>query len=125
MASETQRKYQRRSAEGWRALLAQQAVSGLTIGAFCRKVSVSTASFYRWRELLQKNGDSGMAAAVTDRVPAVTALAGTAPHPTPDFVDLGALEDLAAPVPRDDAALPRVELRLELGGGVVLHLVRG
>jgi hypothetical protein len=41
MASETQRKYQRRSAEGWRALLAQQAVSGLTIGAFCRKVSVS------------------------------------------------------------------------------------
>ena len=39
MASETQRKYQRRSAEGWRALLAQQAVSGLTIGAFCRKVS--------------------------------------------------------------------------------------
>ena len=49
MASETQRKYQRRSAEGWRALLAQQAVSGLTIGAFCRKVSVrSAASFYRW-----------------------------------------------------------------------------
>ncbi|OYV74306.1 MAG: hypothetical protein B7Z70_12135 [Acidithiobacillus ferrivorans] len=91
MASETQRKYQRRSAEGWRALLAQQAVSGLTIGAFCRKVSVSTASFYRWRELLQKNGDSGMAAAVTDRVP--TAMA---PHPTPDFVDLGALEDLAS-----------------------------
>ena len=70
MASETQRKYQRRSAEGWRVLLAQQAVSGLTIGAFCRKVSVSTASFYRWRELLQKNGNSGMAAAVTDRVPA-------------------------------------------------------
>ena len=120
MASETQRKYQRRSAEGWRALLAQQAVSGLTIGAFCRRVSVSTASFYRWRELLQKNGDSGMAAAVTDRVP--TAMA---PHPTPDFVDLGALEDLAPPVPRDDAALPRVELRLELGGGLVLHLVRG
>ncbi|OCX75063.1 hypothetical protein A6M27_05880 [Acidithiobacillus thiooxidans] len=70
MASGTQRKYQRRSAEGWRALLAQQAVSSLTIGAFCRKASVSTASFYRWRELLQKNGNSGMAAAVTDRVSA-------------------------------------------------------
>ena len=109
----------RDSAEGWRALLAQQAVSGLTIGAFCRKVSVSTASFYRWRELLQKNGNPGMAA-VTDRVP----IAMT-PHRTPDFVDLGALEDLAAPVPRDDTALPRVELRLEFGGGLVLHLVRG
>ncbi len=33
--------------------------------------------------------------------------------------------DLGAPVPRDDAASPRVELRLELGGGMVLHLVRG
>ena len=120
MASETQRKYQRRSAEGWRALLAQQAVSGLTIEAFCRNVSMSTASFYRWRELLQKNGDSGMAVAVTDRVP--TAMA---PRRATDFVDLGALEDLAAPVPRDDVASPRVDLRLELGGGMVLHLVRG
>ena len=120
MQSDTRRRYQRRSAEGWRALLAQQAASGLTIGAFCRKVTVSTASFYRWQELLQKNGDSGMAAAVTDRVPA-----HATPHRTPDFVDLGALEDLAAPVPRDDAASPRVELRLELGGGMVLHLVRG
>ena len=125
MASETQRKYQRRSAEAWRALVAQQAVSGLTIGAFCRKVSVSTASFYRWQGLLQKNGDSGMAAAVTDRVPAVTALAATPPRRTPDFVDLGALEDLAPLARRDDAASLRVELRLELGGGMVLHLVRG
>jgi transposase-like protein len=120
MQSDTQRRYQRRSAEGWRALLAQQAVSGLTIGAFCRKVTVSTASFYRWRELLQKNGDSGMAAALTDRVPAAMA-----PCRAPEFVDLGALEDLAAPARRDDAASPRVELRLELGGGMVLHLVRG
>ncbi|WP_428946840.1 IS66 family insertion sequence element accessory protein TnpA [Acidithiobacillus ferrooxidans] len=113
MALQTQRKYQRRSAAEWRALVAQQAVSGLPIGAFCRKVSVSTASFYRWQGLLQKNGDSGMAAAVT------------APRRTPDFVDLGALEDLAPSARRDAAASPRVELRLELGGGLVLHLVRG
>ena len=98
MASQTQKKYQRRSAAEWRALLDPQATSDLSVCTFCRKVSVSTASFYRWRELLQKNSDSGMAA-VTDRVPAVTALAATAPHRTPDFVDLGMLEDLAAPVP--------------------------
>ena len=124
MQSDTRRRYQRRSAAEWRALVAQQAVSGLTIGAFCRKVFVSTASFYRWQGLLQKDGDPGMAA-VTDRVPAVTALAATAPRRTPDFVDLGALEALAAPVPRDAAASPCVELRLELGGGLILHLVRG
>ncbi|MHB1494021.1 MAG: hypothetical protein ACYCUY_01035 [Acidithiobacillus sp.] len=100
--------------------LAQQAVSGLTIGTFCRKVSVSTASFYRWQGLLQKNGDPGMAAAVTDRVPAATT-----PRHASEFVDLGALEDLAPPARRDDTALPRTELRLELGGGLVLYLVRG
>ena len=51
--------------------------------------------------------------------------AARAPQRAPDFVDLCALEDLAPPARRDDAALPRVELRLELGGGLVLHLVRG
>ena len=73
-----------------------------------------------WQGLLQKDGDPDMAAAVTDRVPAATA-----PRRAPEFVDLGALEDLAPPARRDDAALPRTELRLELGGGLVLHLVRG
>ncbi|OCX78214.1 hypothetical protein A6P08_20075 [Acidithiobacillus thiooxidans] len=71
---------------------------------------------------MEGHGDTGTGTSetVADRVPA-----RATPHRTPDFVDLGALEDLAAPVPRDDAASPRVELRLELGGGMVLHLVRG
>ena len=122
MASQTQRKYQRRSAAEWRALLDAQATSGLSVGTFCRKVSVCPASFYRWQGVLEGHGDAGPGTpeTVADRVPA-----RATPHRTPDFVDLGALEDLAAPVPRDDAASPRVELRLELGGGMVLHLVRG
>ncbi|MBN6741580.1 hypothetical protein JKG47_13725 [Acidithiobacillus sp. MC6.1] len=120
MASQTQRKYQRRSAAQWRALLDAQATSGLSVGTFCRKVSVCMASFYRWQGVLQNDGDPVRSAAVTDQVPVAMA-----PRRTPDFVDMGALEDLAAPVPRDDAASPRVELRLDLGGGLVLHLVRG
>ncbi len=108
MASQTQRKYQRRSAAEWRALLDAQATSGLSVGTFCRKVSVCTASFYRWQGVLEGHGDAGPGTSetVADRVPA-----RATPRRTPDFVDLGALEDLAAPVPRDDAASPRVELR--------------
>ena len=125
MASETQRKYRRRSATEWRALVAQQAVSGLTIGAFCRKVSVCTASFYRWRELLQKDSESAMTAVVTDPVSTLATRIATAPRRKPDFVDLGTLDDLAPSARRNDTASSRVELRLELGGGLVLHLVRG
>ncbi|MCR1344249.1 hypothetical protein NRY68_00240, partial [Acidithiobacillus ferrooxidans] len=101
MASQTQKKYQRRSAAEWRALLDAQATSGLSVGTFCRKVSVCPASFYRWQGVLEGHGDAGPGTpeTVADRVPA-----RATPHRTPDFVDLGALEDLAAPVPRDDAA---------------------
>ncbi|MHB1271938.1 MAG: IS66 family insertion sequence element accessory protein TnpA [Rhodanobacter sp.] len=43
---------QRRSSEGWRALLTRFASSGLTVTAFCQREVVSPASFYRWRSLL-------------------------------------------------------------------------
>jgi hypothetical protein len=39
MQSDTRRKYQRRNAAEWRALLYAQATSGLSVGTFCRKVS--------------------------------------------------------------------------------------
>ena len=38
---------------------------------------------------------------MADRVPA-----RVTPHRTPEFVDLGALEDLGAPMPRDNAPRP-------------------
>ena len=45
-------------------------------------------------------------------------------EPTSDFVDLGLLNQGSE---EDGASAPagRLELTLELGGGVVLHLVRG
>ena len=33
----------------WRELIRAQAASGLSIGAYCRRRGVSTASFYAWR----------------------------------------------------------------------------
>lgn len=94
---------QRRSSEGWRAVLARFASSGQTVTAFCRSEAISPASFYRWRSLL---------GAAAGHVPMASALALA---PT-GFVDLG---PLAA-----SASSPSFELHLDLGDGLMLHLVR-
>lgn len=87
-----------------RALVARFAQSAMTVERFCRDEAISTSSFYRWRTLLS-GGDRGVATRGTSSVAAGAA----------DFVALGTLRP----------AHERMELRLELGDGVVLHLVRG
>lgn len=100
-------RWHQRDAEQWQALIGRQAGSGLSVADFCRRESISTASFYRWRRLL--GGGLGRA---------------TPREPTSDFVDLGLLNPGSE---EGEASGPagRLELRLDLGGGVVLHLVRG
>ena len=93
-------KRQRRSRAQWQAVLARFGSAGLSVAAFCAREAISEASFYRWRGLLPSAG--------TGQTIAQSAGA---------FVDLGPM----ASVPRE----ARLELRLDLGGGVVLHLVRG
>jgi len=88
----------RRSAESWRVLVAKQVESGLSVAAFCARERLSAANFYQWRTRL-----GGGAA----EVPAAASAAGGA------FVDLGAL-----------GGRGRFELRIELGGGLVLQLAR-
>ena len=67
----------------------------------CRREAVSTASFYRWRGLLEQH-DGGEGLPVRSQ---------------PAFVDLGALR-------AESARGAPIELRLDLGGGLTLHLVR-
>jgi putative transposase len=101
-------KRRRLSASAWRGVLARFASSGLTVQGFCQREAISTASFYRWRSLLE--------GASTDlERPQKVPIAATA-GPTPDFVDLGPLRPTAS---------SRLELRLDLGAGLFLHLVRG
>lgn len=90
----------------WRELLALQARSGLSVSAFCAREGVSAASFYQWRSRLGASDRKSIA------LPAVvpTSPAGTSSA----FVDLGTL-----------GSGGRFELRLELGGGLVLQLARG
>ena len=102
MAGQKKGKGSRRSRHEWRSLLAKFDDGGLGIEAFCRRHAISAASFYRWRRLLD-DGSGGGAAVGNDTAPA--------------FVDLGTLNSVSS-------SRPRIELKLDLGDGLVLHLVR-
>lgn len=99
----------RRDASTWREIVDRQLHSGSTAAEFCEREGLSLASFYGWRSKLRQNSDAGSESV------AVT----TKPRPTEinpgRFIDLGAL----------GMGGPRIEVRLELGGGVALQLVRG
>lgn len=85
----------------WRERLARFATSGQSVKEFCLWEGVSTASFFRWRGLLG-NGDG----------PA---------RPDDAFIEV----DLARVGP-EACAVPvaPLELRLDLGHGVVLTITR-
>lgn len=95
----------RRGREGWRALLAGFNGSGLSAEAFCRREGISSASFYRWRSILGNGGEQRRAVVVRNAAPA--------------FVDAGRLE-----LPRSLPLSRHLDLRLDLGDGLVLQLVR-
>lgn len=99
-------KRRRLGPKAWRSMLARFADSGLTVAAFCRCEAVSAASFYRWRSQL---------GASADVVPLPVAQAS--PGAPAEFVDLG-------PLVTTVSAPARFDLRLDLGGGLILQLRR-
>lgn len=99
---------QRESA--WRDRLARFASSGKTAEAFCRDEAVSTASFYGWRGRLRaRDGDSE-----------------PAPSAAAPFIDLGTMAGVGSVGSRaaSTANASGVEVRIDLGHGVVLSIVR-
>ena len=100
-------KRRRLGVDAWRELVAKFADSGLSVRGFCAQEGISTSSFNWWR--CRFNGRSRTQPS-TNRGSVV---------PAGEFVDLGMLRAPTA------AAAERFELRLDLGGGLVLHLVRG
>ena len=99
-ATASNNKWQRRSREVWREVLTRFAASGLEVEAFCAQEKLSVSSLRRWRSLL---------AAEAPRTAALPP-----PGEPSGFVDAGLL-----------GGQGRLELRLDLGGGVILHLSRG
>lgn len=95
--------------QAWKVLMKRFDGAAMTAQEFCAREGLSLGSFRRWRARL---GSSARSIA-----PAVAIPKKEAPS-TPPFVDLGLLGTSAV---REHAAL---DLHIELGGGITLHLVR-
>ncbi len=102
--------WQRHGEQAWRAMIEQQRDSGMSVLAFCEREGVSRSSCGRWRSLLGKRATGAPKERVVDGRAAVATQCG-------DFVDAGML--------RMGGASEPVEIRLELGGGIVVTIRRG
>jgi putative transposase len=98
---------QRRSGNTWREIVARQEQSGLTVTQFCEQEGLKAASLYGWRVRLRQEPTG------TKTSPTISSRVG-AQKSAEEFIDLGAL----------GASRGRFEVRLDLGGGVLLQLVR-
>lgn len=100
---------QRRSESAWREILERHEHSGLTVAAFCEREGIKSGSLYGWRARMSEEPEGTVAAA-----PAAPVKRKDGENGSSGFIDLGSL-----------GSRSRFEVRLELGGGVLLHLVRG
>jgi transposase-like protein len=91
----------RRGTAGWLKLFSRQVSGGLPVREFCRQEGINASLFRRWQARLAGSGPDGNV---------TTAVAVAEP-----FIDLGDLRTSAQ----------RLEVRLDLGGGLVLSIARG
>lgn len=97
----------------WRNHLARHAASGKSIAAFCRDEAISEGNFHAWRTKLRDG-----------------AAAFPAPPPRATFIDLGAVNSaIAGAAPeyspaKAPPAMPSLDIRIDLGDGVVLTIAR-
>lgn len=91
----------------WRELVGRFDASDETVDAFCKREGVTKSSFQRWRARVAERDATAAAAAQRPQRPMQTG-----------FVDLGMMK-----LPAASGA--RLELTLDLGGGVTLRVARG
>lgn len=106
---EQQRGRRRLGEAKWRELLSRFDAGSDTVEAFCRREGVTKSSFQRWRSRTA-------AAAPVARAARQSRHAG--------FVDLGMLS-LPSGKSGSSGSAGRLELTLDLGGGVTLRVARG
>ena len=104
------KKRRRLNERAWRELFKRFDGGGLTVEAFCQREGLSRSSFNRWRSRLPMR--TGAAAATA------SGASDARQHVAPAFVDLGLLGAAGTRAPAG------LELRLDLGGGLSLTLVR-
>ena len=98
----------------WREVMARFDGARETVGEFCAREGLSVSSFYRWRERLRSNAGSPAASG-----PSASSQPGVQPAAVAaGFIDLGSLAGASC------GAGVALELRLDLGAGLVLQIVR-
>ena len=95
----------RRSESEWREIAERQERSGLTTREFCEREGLNVSSLYGWRSRLRVGSEESLPAEPLPKKRRAARSEG--------FIDLGTL-----------GTGSRFEVRLDLGGGVLLHLVR-
>ena len=103
-------KRRRLGEQGWREVLGRFDAGGATVGDFCQREGISQSGLHRWRARLSSapNGLAGECKKTRELQKVATS----------GFVELGALGASTVSVE------PRLELKLDLGCGLTLHLVR-
>ena len=92
----------------WREVICRFSVSSLRLESFCRQEGVCVSSYRRWHD-----GQSGH-----EKAPCTKAGSAPVQHQSSGFIDLG---ELGA----GGGVRTPMELRLDLGGRVSLHPMRG
>jgi hypothetical protein len=100
------------SVQVWREVFHRFDSSGESVTGFCKREGLHTSSFRRWRQRL----------AGTETTPTTTqareSREATRQAPAASFIEMGSMGAAGA-------AAGRLEVKLDLGGGLVLHVVRG
>lgn len=98
--------------QSWQALLERFDGAAMTVKEFCAREGLTRSSFFLWRSRLRAD---------PMRTPAAAESKSAALAAKPSFLDLGLL---GAAAPEPAAPHAGLDLRIELGGGLSLHLVR-
>ena len=100
------------SAQAWREVFARFDGSGESVTGFCKREGLHTSSFRRWRQRLEPMAATPLTTQAGEPREATRQASAAS------FIEVAAMGAASQPA-------GRLELRLELGAGLVLQLVRG
>ena len=101
--------------QAWSEVLARLEASGLSVREFCLREGLKQWSVYDWKRRLRARSEKQAPTEQASKPRGERQSPRSRRAEPAPFIDLGAVE----------SGRGRCEVRIELGGGVVLHVVRG